>query len=185
MRSGDAREIGRIAASALVVTASLAALLRAADALPGLFSGETGRVLRFGSVGEAERALGVRIALPHYFPDLLRWPPSVIRAARGRASAVEVRFDGRDGRAGRLSVYVALSPGGEIPSTLRAAGRPFHRLPVTVKGRASLLTSVLVAGEGVFLELPAEAGGERVLLRFDGPAEELLRIAESLPAEAP
>lgn len=177
--------VARIGAVALAVTACLALFLRGLDALPSLVTGEPRGVTRFRTPEEAAHRLGVSLLVPTRLPHLAAWPPARVRAVLGRAATVEIRADGRDGRPARFVVFQAVRQGGELSRVLVPEGEPFHEVPATVAGRPALLRSVRVAGEGEYHELLLDARGRRVLLRLDGPADELIASAASLSEARP
>ncbi len=175
----------RVAALAVAVTACLALFLRGLDALPSLVTGEPRGVTRFRTPEEAARRLGVSLLVPRRPPGEAAWPPARVRAVGGRAATVEIRADGRDGRPARFLVYQPVRAGGELSPVLVPPAEPFHEVPATVAGRPARLRSVRVAGGGEYNEVLVETAGRRVLLRLDGPADELIASAESLSEAGP
>lgn len=61
----------------LAVTAATALGLRLVKEAPPILAGET-QVVSYSSVNDAERALGVSLTIPSYFPDYLSWPPKSV-----------------------------------------------------------------------------------------------------------
>lgn len=183
VRTGATPEVSgtpRVVATALLVTVSLALFLRAVDSLPSLVTGEPRGVRRFRTADEAGQRLGTRPLVPRRIPAVVAWPPSRVRAVGGRKATLEIRADGRDGRPARFLLWQALAAGGELSEVLLPPGEPFHEVPVTVAGRPAWLRSVRVSGAGEYNEIRLEAAGREVLLRLDGPADELLLTAGSL-----
>lgn len=179
------REAVRIAAAALSVSAALAAGLRAADALPSLLTGEPRGVTRFASAEEASRRLGVALLVPGYVPPQLARPPAAVRAVAGSRATVEIRLDGLDGRRGRLRLFQAIPPATELSRALVEPGETFHEASADVHGLGASLRTVRLSEERELLELSVPGTPRPVLLRFSGPGDELLRIAESLEPVKP
>ncbi len=180
MQSASGREVGRIVAVAVLVTGGMAALLRTVDALPGLFLGEPRGIVRHPSIEEAERALGARVLLPAYFPDSLRWPPSSIRSGHVPAPGLAVQFIGREGGRERLFVFETIPGGSEFPSSLVPEASAYYTVPVLVGNAAGAFRSVRMAAEGNFSEVEFHKEGRKILIRYAGTGDELMKIAGSL-----
>ncbi len=173
-------------AGTLAVAAGLAALiLRGFDQLPALVTGEPHGILRVRDIDAAERLLGGHLFVPTYFPEKVRWPPASVRAAAGPPHAVALEFTGRDGRWTRLVVCQTLEAGGAFPDGLLAPGREWYSTSVTVAGERTTLESVRVGAEGNFDQLTVHKAGRAILLRYDGPADELVRMAATLRSTRP
>lgn len=179
------REAARVAAAALSVAAALAVALRAADALPSLLTAEPRGISRYASVAEASEKLGATLLAPGYVPQQLVRSPSAVRAVAGSRATVEIRLDGRDGRRGRLRIFQAIAPATELSGALVERAESFHEVLTTVRGLEASLRTVRVPGEGELLELYLPGAPRPVLLRFAGPGDELLRIAEGLGEPRP
>lgn len=173
----------------LAVAASLAALvLRGLDQVPALVTGEPRGVIRVKDLEAAERLLGAHLLVPTFFPESVKWPPAAVRVARGAAadaSAAALEFTGREGRWTRLVVCQTLGKADSFPKGLVAPGREWYATPVTVAGEATELQSVRVGAEGSFDQLLVHRGGRLILLRYDGPADELVRMAATLRESRP
>ena len=125
----------------LLVTLVVAALsLRLLDALPAYWQAWTtsrsappvlAERLEYPTIEEAERGLGVRIALPSYFPSYLRWPPDTIRGQRDPVKVASILFLSSDGRQA-LQIRELFWPGEEMPLLRPGAGRghPAHRAAI-------------------------------------------------------
>jgi hypothetical protein len=107
----------------VLVFAAAALLLRAADCAPAALGGEPRGLRRFETLQDVERATGVRVRLPAYFPDTLGWPPARIRLALGRPPVVCVQFAAASGG---LSAAARVGPPGAGSG---AAPRAPARLP--------------------------------------------------------
>ena len=179
------REAVRVAGT-LAVAASLTALiLRGFDQVHALVTGEPHGILRVRDIDAAERLLGGRLLVPTFFPQSIRWPPATVRVAGGPPRAVALEFTGRDGRWTRLVICQTLEAGGDFPSGLLAAGREWYSTPVTVAGERTTLESVRVGSEGSFDQVTVHRTGRTILLRYDGPADELVRMAATLRSTRP
>ena len=179
------REAGRVAGN-LAVAAGLAALLLLGfDQLPGLVTGEPHGVLRVKDIDAAERLLDGHVLIPTFFPETLRWPPSAVRASDGPPRSVSLEFTGRDGKWTRLVVCQTLEAGDAFPTGLLAPGREWYSTPVTIAGEKTTLESVRVGSEGSFDQVTVHRKGRKVLLRYDGPADELVRMAATLRSTRP
>ena len=180
MQSASGRELGRIVAAAILVTGGTAAVLRAVDTLPGLLLGEPRGIVRHASVEAAEKALGTKVLLPAYFPDSLCWPPSSVRSGRVPAPGLGVQFTGRDGGRERLFVFETLPAGSEFPTSLVPEASAYHAVPVQVGDAAGVFRSVRMASEGNFSEIEFRKDGRKILIRYAGTGDELMKIAGSL-----
>jgi len=98
-------------------------VLRVADWMPALAGGEPRGARRFESVQDLERATGVRVLLPAYFPDTLGWPPARVRLALAHPPVASVRFIGRRAGGAELTVSQTLGGPGAIPEWLVARAR--------------------------------------------------------------
>jgi len=155
--------------------ASLALVLRGVDAVPGLVAGTPRGVSRHVTLEAAERRVGFSILLPSYFPEELVWPPEEIATA-GRS--VALRFRGRD--AGLALVLVEGPADGGVSATLLPRGEPFHTVDFDLGGRPARLVDLRLPPDGTWHELSFVEAGRRVVLRFRGPSELFLRMAESI-----
>ena len=79
------------AALSLAVVLSAAFVLRVADALPRVALGVPRGVERASDVAGLERASGLRMPVPAYFPDSLEWPPAELRTHTGGSAAIWCR----------------------------------------------------------------------------------------------
>ena len=167
----------------VLVMGVAAGALKALDRVPSLLAGTPHGARVFGSIEEAERAVGARIWLPAYYPDELAWPPASVEATSTEPLAVVVRIARRSD--GRERLVVAQSIGA-------TAAPPPHFLPradeigaaeVVVGAHRARLSRVLL-GPYELHDLWWDQGGRRVTLRYTGPVETLLQIASSLEHRA-
>lgn len=167
----------------LLVMAASGVLLSALDHLPGLLLGAPRRARVFASIEEAERALGVRLWLPSYFPDELAWPPSRVEADAAVPPTVAIRVRGRAD--GRERLVIAQSLGGRAtpPPRLLPPGEVMNAADVVVGRQRGRLVRVLVGADSL-RDVWWDQGSRRVTLRYAGPVDRLLLIAASLERQA-
>jgi len=183
--AGLAREAARAVVALAAVTGLAAVSLRALDAVPRLVMGERPGVVRYQSIEGAERALGVRLFVPAFFPDTLRWPPSSIRVFAGPPAGAALAFDGRDGEPERLVIYQAPGPRASIAMALMPSARVLLRTEVDLSGGSATVVRVELANGQVANDLIWYRPDETLALRYDGPADELVRIAHGLRRRRP
>lgn len=183
--AGPAREFGRLAGTLALAAAVAAFSLLALDAVPGLVSGEPRGILRVRDVDTAERLLGARLLLPTFFPDKVRWPPEAVRVSTAAPRAAAVEFTDPARRWTRLVVCQTVMPAQACPGGLLDEGREWYSTPVTIGGQPATLDSVRVGTEGNFDQVVVRPRGRFVLLRYDGPADELVRMATTLRETRP
>jgi hypothetical protein len=178
--SASGREFGRIVAAAVLVTGAAAVTLRGVDSLPAIFLGEPRGIVRHASVEAAEKALGTTVLLPSYFPDSLRWPATSVRSGRVPAPGLGVQFTGRDGGRERLFLFETMPGGSEFPASLVPEANPYHSVPVRVGDARGVFRSVRLSSEGNFSEVDFRKENRRILIRYAGTGDELMKIAGSL-----
>lgn len=167
----------------VLVMAVTAVALKALDRVPSLLAGTPHRARVFGSIEEAERAVGARIWLPAYYPDELEWPPASIEATTTPPLAVVVRIARRsDGRERLVVVQSIGETAAPAPDFLPPADE-LGTAAVRVGAHAARLSRVLV-GPYERHDLWWDQGGRRVTLRYSGSMETLLLIAASLERRA-
>ena len=177
---GVLRELARVLVSLTTVFALSAGALRLLDRIPGLVLGTPTGVTRYQSIEEAERALGHRVLVPPYFPDTLRWPPTGVEVTTGPSRAVALRFEGRDGRPDRLLIYE--TPGSDATSAgdLLPDVAALETTTVLIEGTRAQLRRVLTDDGRLLHELAWRGGQRSFVLRFEGPVDQLLAMAQSL-----
>ena len=182
-------DLGREAARAIgglaLVLAAAALALRALDAVPRLVTGEHPGVVRYQSIDGAEHALGVRLFVPAFFPDTLRWPPSSIRVFEGPPACAALAFDGHDGESERLLLFQAPGARASIAMALMPSARVLHQAQVDLAVGSATLFRVELADGRTGNDLIWYRPDETVALRYEGAADELVRIAHSLRRRRP
>ena len=164
----------------VLVVAGTAAVLRMADWAPAVLGGEPRGVRRYMSIEEAERATRARVRLPAFFPDTLGWPPARVRLAVGRPASLAVVVAGRAGSMAHLVVAQTLGARGPISPLLLGPGVTLQSAAIEVAGRAATLTRLSLAGGALVHQVTWDSVDRTVSVRFDGPLDQLLRMADSL-----
>lgn len=184
-RRPPAREAATLVVSLAIVTALAGGALRALDAVPQLLTGDGRGVTRFQSIEGAERALGVHLFLPAYFPDTLQWPPTSIRVYAGPPAASALAVAGRDGTPDRLLVYQAPGPLASVALTLMPPVQALHQTEVEMPAGSAVLFRVQFPDGRIGNDLVWYRSDETLALRYMGPADELVTIARSLRRRRP
>lgn len=166
-----------VSLAALLV--AFAALLRAGDRLPGWIAGVPPGIRVHATLADAERAAGRRLALPSYFPSTLAWPPSAIRST-APPRALAVAFDGADGRASRLLVCDALDLRSGCAPPLVDPVTPMESREVDLGGVTAHLRRVLDPAGRQLTDIAWSRGARTHLLRFEGPVDQALLMAQSI-----
>jgi hypothetical protein len=164
----------------VLVLAAAAVLLRAADWLPTALGAEPRGIRRHETVRDVELKTGQRVWLPVVFPDTLAWPAARIRLVLGEPAVVGLTFADRATRAGDLIVCETLGERGRIPPSLVPDGLVLQTLAVTIAGRPAALTRLSLDDGRIVHDVSWESSDRSIRLRFDGPVDQLLRMAESL-----
>jgi hypothetical protein len=162
-----------------LVIGAAAAVLRGLDTLPGLLHADPPGITRLGSIEEAERRLQRRIVVPPYFPDTLHWPAALILVQDRPRSAVALTFVDR-AREPRLLLFQSSDTDASPPRGLVPPVTVLQRTTVRVSGRETVLVRVLGKDGDIWHEVTWTSDGDRLLLRFRGPIDQLLKMAESV-----
>jgi hypothetical protein len=173
---GLAKLFGRYLA---VVAGAVAALL-VLDAVPWLLSGAGRGVVTHRSVEEAERALETTLLLPTFFPEVYRWPPLAVTASTRPVRAVALTLERRAEGAGQLLLVQTLDGDLPVPERLLPGGTELHRVDFDLDGTPARMTDVLLPPDGTFHDVSFFAKGRRVVFRFRGDPEAVLKMAKSL-----
>jgi len=164
-----------------LVLAGTALVLWAVDRASLLAVGPRER--SFDTVLELERAAKVRLALPAYFPQTLRWPPSQIRLV-GRAPVVAVlAFTGQEGGPERLIISQLVAGGGNLPED-EQGGVVLESRELQVGGAPALLERTKGVDGAVWYRLTWSWKGRPYAMTTRGSLDELLRMAATVRREA-
>jgi hypothetical protein len=179
------RDVGRLLGAYLLAVAAVTAALLLLDSVPSLLLGGARGVRVHATVDAAERAVGARLLLPAYTPESYRWPPRLVRTTAVPVRAAALTFASRDGRRPDLLLVQSLDGDVPPPASLLPPGPRTHRVAVDLDGTPATLTDVLIPPDGTFFDLSFVAAGRRVVFRFQGPPEDVLRMARSFPRGEP
>ena len=164
-----------------LVLGGVAFALVGLDAMPTWLHGQPRGVRRAASVEDAERRLQARVLLPSYFPDTLRWPPSLVRFTREDGGSVALDFQGADG-APALLLAQTLAAAEAIPDGIKGRLAVIQRQSAPL-GDDAVLARVVAEDGTLWSQLEWSRGGRRFLLRGRGSLEDLIRMARSIHGE--
>jgi hypothetical protein len=183
------RELPGILGPLLLTVAVAVLLLRLLNAAPDywarLAAGQSparpvlNEKVEFHSIEEAERELGVKVAIPIYFPSSLIWPPASIRGQQEPARVVSLLFLSADGRQA-LQIREIFSREEESPLPVPEPIDVLERREVEVNGIGGLLLLGRSQDGGTLNQLRWHTGGVHLVVTTIYPPEELLRISESI-----
>jgi hypothetical protein len=139
------------------------------------------QVKDYESVEAAERALGIEISLPAYFPDYLAWPPARITLHRTPLLMFSLRFSAADGTEEALSIHQIFSTNKDEHS--QAVAKPgvlLGEIPVVIEESQGVL--IIGKGEGgiPFNQVRWSKADRYLIVSTLYPPEELLKIARSM-----
>ena len=177
--------LGSLVGRYVAVVAAAASSLLVLDAVPWLVQGVVRGVVAHRSIEDAERALGATLLVPAFFPQTYRWPPAEIRTV-GRPDRAAA-FTILPASPGRTPLLVVQSLDGEArtPERLLPSGKELHRVSFDLAGKEAVMTDVFLPPDGAFHDVSFVADGRRVVIRFRGDPEEILKIAASLRRGGP
>ena len=178
--AGAARRSGpvRLVVAWLLVVAASVLALRAADALPRAALDIPRGVRRAADVEGLERASGRRMPVPAYFPDTLAWPPADARLHSSGSAAIWCRR--RDGSGTALIVATAPRGAQGVADAVLPPTVELQREPAVIDERALVVSRVRDADGAVWQQVQWQAPAQRVLVRYRGTLDELLKIAGSV-----
>lgn len=174
------RELARMMGPLLLVFGAAAVLLRAADLLPAHLQGLPRGVRSYRSVEQVERAFGHRVAIPSYFPDTLRWPPSRIRVAYARPASVALDIVDRAMGEPFLVVCQTLDPQGSIAPQLIPDAFVLHTTETSIGRSQAWLRRVRSEDGELWTTVRWHSRGRELMLSYRGSVGEVLRMARSL-----
>lgn len=164
----------------LAIVAGSAAALKTADCLPALIAGTPQGVRVYSTLNDAEHAVGARVWLPAYYPDSLAWPPERVDAWPGPPVMVAVRVSGRADHREKLVIVESLWARAAADARLLPAAPVLLSSDIRIGDRAARLDRVVAPGGEVLHDVTWDQGRRRLTLRYRGPVEELLTIADSM-----
>jgi hypothetical protein len=178
------RDVARLLGAYLGAVAAVSAALLVLDSVPALLLGGARGVRVHATVEAAERALGARLLVPAYFPEAYRWPPRLVRTAATPVRVAALTLASRDDGRPDLVVVQSLDGDAPVPAKVLPRGTETHVVGVDLGGTPATLTDVLLPPDGTFYDLSLVAGGRRVVFRFKGPPEDVIRMAASMTGRA-
>ena len=163
----------------MVMIAAAVTALKLLNWMP--MSMEQGGIRKYRTIDDVRTELGIKnIALPAYFPQHLRWPPSDIFAQVKPFPLVIIHFTDRDTGEIVLSVRQADSRD-TAPLPLRLVQEHVDRQnSVTIKGRKALLMFGSCPDGMACNSITWQEQGFTYTVVEKGPTEELLKVAESM-----
>jgi hypothetical protein len=170
-----------VARSCLALLAGLALLLAGLDRLPALLAGAPQGARVFRTVEEAEAALGAAVWLPASVPPAVAWPPARVDVWPGPPLAVAVHFAARERGGPRLTVVESVGRVSDPPRALRGPAEELMTAdPVRLGRHDATVTRALGPDGQVLHDVRWDQDGRRIVLRYAGPVEDLMRAAGSL-----
>ena len=173
-------ELTSLVARYLLVMGAAAAVLAASDRVPALLAGATHGARVYRTVPEAEAALGARLLVPSYYPDTLGWPPSRVEVAPGPPAVAAIHASGRGTPRDALVLCQSIGAPAAPPGWLLPPLERLQDAEVAVGRHGGRLTRLLTPGGRVVHDLSWTQGARRFTLRYEGAAEDLLRMARAL-----
>lgn len=169
---------------ALVVLALAAGGLRLLDAAVSLAIGAPRGVIRHETVEEAEQLLGRSLLLPSQLPEDLVSPPVEVLRSEHPTAAVSVGWRHRASHRIACRLVQSFPASETVPERLLPWGQLFDRRRIDLRGETVVLRQLEVPGDGSWDEIEWSAAGRRMVLRWRGPADVYVRMAESIGGAA-
>ena len=169
----------------LLLAAGFVAVLKAADRVPAVLAGTPHGARVYGSVAEAERAIGASIWVPSSYPESLAWPPSRVDAWPGPPTSVAIHVKARSDGRERFVLVQSIGAPAAAPAVLLEPVEVLMTLAVPIGRQKAALARVVAPGGQVLHDLSWDEGSRRLTMRYAGPVEELLLIAASLERTHP
>jgi len=162
----------RAVATAVLVLAGAAGVLRLGDAVATWLVGLPRGVHACANLDQAQAETGVPVAVLRALPD---WHPVAIRTTTRPAPAVAATF--RSPRVAAELVFYR-SRAGAIPDRLRTPLATFHAVEVSLsRDHKAILAAELLPGGGTLQELAWSDANQHTVMRFTGRTVDLLRLA--------
>lgn len=175
------REISKIVLSVTILMCVVSISLYVLKKVPAYIQEREQKSYR--TVEEAEYSLGLSIFLPSYFPDYLIWPPKEIRVVRKPSLIITLVFiSGGDGRPS-LVIHEIISNTDEskgVGVDSMEPNRDSEEIQVSVGGAKGTLELGVVEKGSRWTRLSWRQGDRKIVLRSNGPVEDLLKIARSV-----
>lgn len=166
--------------SLMLVVALTGGVLRGLDALPGWWL-EVGRSgVRFDGVEALEGTIGRRLLQPAYFPDTLAWPPERVVLDRRPPRSALLGFVRRADGTEALRLWQAVEGDGGPPALATLQGVGLHDVAVPLRNGEARLRTVRLPDGRVWDEMTFRRSGRWVVLHSMLPAEQTVRLADSL-----
>lgn len=175
---GRARSLGATIGCWLLVVASAALALRAADEVPRMVLGIPPGVRKVTTVAELERLAARPMPLPSYYPDTVDWPPAEGRYELGGSAALWCRM--RAGRSPALIIATAPTGSASVSAVVLPPADDLQRAPSLLGSRPAVLARVRGDDGAVWQQVEWRGIRQIIIVRYRGTLEELLRIAESV-----
>lgn len=167
--------------SCLLLGALFALGLEGADRLPSLLAGTPHGARVYWTVAEAEAGIGARIWLPSSVPSDIGWPPARIDVWPAPPVSVAVHFpalgDGRD----ELILVQSIGARAAAPEAILPPLQVLMTVgDVPLGARTGTMTRALAPGGQLLHDLSWDQGDRHMVLRYAGPVEDLLEVADSI-----
>ena len=162
----------------IAVLAATSAILRVADAVPGVLQDTPRGVVRYRAASEAEHAIGRRLPVLAYFPEALEWPPADLRVYLGRAAA----YSCRSRADGSVALVVAVAPPGDglLADDVLPPSAVLQEADGSVGGHAARITRLRDTGGALWQQIAWTGDRGVIVARYRGTLDELMRLASSL-----
>jgi hypothetical protein len=167
----------------VIVTTVAMAGLRVLDSVPRVLTGLPRGVVLVGSLEELRNHVGFDMPMPAYFPATLEWPPRDIRVYRGHDVAVIVRQ--RATNAPWLILASAPAGARDVSGPVLPDATVLQATDVPADtGTTIRVQRVEDAARAVWHQATWRQANRPTVVRYRGPVDELMRIAESLRARS-
>jgi hypothetical protein len=187
--ASPARQLPGVLVPFLLTMATIALVLRVLNAVPGYWEMLTAEPvqappsltehLRYSSIEEMERDLGISVALPRYFPSYLVWPPDSVRGQREPSAVASLLFVSDEGQQA-LQVRQIFWTGDALPFDIPEPLQVQERREVEMDGGIGVLLMGQSQVGTPVNQLRWRSGDVHIVVTTIYPEEELLRIARSM-----
>jgi hypothetical protein len=170
----------RAVRSWVLIAAGFVVVLMAADRVPALIAGTPHGARVYRTLAEAERAVGARLWVPAAFPPSVDWPPVRVDAWPGPPTSVVIHARGRADARERLALVQSIGAPAPPRANVLDPLQELMTVGVPVGRHTATLTRGLASDGQLLHDLSWTEGTRRVTIRYAGPVEELLAMADSL-----